>query len=265
MKKCTLLSVFAFLTFFANAQWLPQPPSGSTTYYLGSVGIGTSSPQSALHVVGTTLADVTNQPAFVSHSNLGVVIQQGNIGGDFVSAQSYYSIFAHNIQYDGTNWLQRNQYSNSWATVMNHNFYDVQFALSNNNTPMLAVTPTTYMRILAGSGNVLIGKTSQANSGYKLDVNGNARGNEVVVNTTGADFVFEPGYSLMPLTTLDKYLQANHHLPGVAPAQEMTQNGLNVGENQTILLQKVEELTLYVIQQQKEIEELKKQLEKRSN
>jgi hypothetical protein len=46
---------------------------------------------------------------------------------------------------------------------------------------------------------VLIGKTSQTNLAYKLDVNGNIRANKIVVNTTGADFVFDPGYHLLPL------------------------------------------------------------------
>jgi len=120
---------------------------------------------------------------------------------------------------------------------------------------------TTRMTILP-SGNVLIGKTSEnVGANYMLDVNGTARMNAITVNTTGADFVFEPKYQLMPLIDLEKYLSQNHHLPGIAPAQQMQANGLNLGENQTLLLQKVEELTLYLIEKDKQLTEEKQKNE----
>jgi hypothetical protein len=113
------------------------------------------------------------------------------------------------------------------------------------------------------SGNILIGKTTQTATGtrYKLDVEGPIRANEIVVNTTGADFVFEPSYQLMSLQELATYLKDNRHLPGIAPAAEMQENGVSAGEMQTKLLQKVEELTLYMIEQQKLIEKLRQRLD----
>lgn len=260
MKKTILLASLALVTHFSYSQW--QYGTGNTPafYTGGNVGIGTNNPQSLLHVTGQIMGDVTNGPAFMTKSTLGVVIQQGNIGNDFVSSYSYLSIFAHNIHYDGTNWIRRNLYSNTWATVLNHNYYDVQFAVGDGTGSFnQAVTPTTYLRLLP-NGNLLIGKTSQVNSSYRLDVNGNVRANQVVVNANGADYVFEPGYHLMPLNTLKHYLSINHHLPDVPPAEEMQQQGLSVGEVQTTLLKKVEELTLYVLEQQKQIEELKKMI-----
>ena len=107
------------------------------------------------------------------------------------------------------------------------------------------------------SGNVIIGKTSQSNSTYKLDVNGKIRANEIVVNTTGADFVFEDDYNLPSLGEVETFIQQNRHLPGVPSAATMQQDGMGVSEVTTILLQKIEELTLYVIEQQKEIEALR--------
>jgi hypothetical protein len=112
----------------------------------------------------------------------------------------------------------------------------------------------------AKGGNVLIGKTSQTNTAYLLDVNGNARMNQVVVNTTGADYVFDPGYCLIPLKELDLYLRQQHHLPGIAPASQMQKEGLDLGDNQTRLLARVEELTLYLIDKDKEISALKDQM-----
>ena len=110
---------------------------------------------------------------------------------------------------------------------------------------------------IQGSGNVLIGEKTQVNTAYKLDVNGNVRANQVVVNTTGADFVFEPAYHLFPLADLKKYIDQNHHLPEIASAKEMQTDGLNVGENQIKLLQKIEELTLYAITSDKQINDEK--------
>jgi len=113
---------------------------------------------------------------------------------------------------------------------------------------------------IQGSGNVLIGKKTQVNTAYKLDVNGNVRANQVVVNTTGADFVFEPAYHLFSLADLKKYIDQNHHLPEIPSAKEMQTNGLNVGDNQIKLLQKVEELTLYLIDKDKQLSDQQKVL-----
>jgi hypothetical protein len=109
---------------------------------------------------------------------------------------------------------------------------------------------------VASNGNVLIGKTTQANTGYRLDVAGSARFNEVVVNTTGADFVFEDGYKLAPLSEVESFIKANKHLSGVPSASEMSGEGMKVAELSTTLLQKVEELTLYMIEMKKENEKL---------
>lgn len=101
------------------------------------------------------------------------------------------------------------------------------------------------------SGNVLIGKTTQNNIGYKLDVYGKVRASEIVVNTTGADFVFEDSYLLRPLDNLEEFINKHKHLPEIASAKTMTEDGVGLGELQTKLLQKVEELTLYIIEQHK--------------
>lgn len=103
------------------------------------------------------------------------------------------------------------------------------------------------------NGNVLIGKTSQTNTSYKLDVNGDVRANRVVVNTTGADYVFDSAYQTMPLDSLQKYLTQYHHLPGMAPASIMQQQGLSLGEAYTQLLSQLEQSTLYILQLQKDI------------
>ena len=94
--------------------------------------------------------------------------------------------------------------------------------------------------------DVGIGTMSPGN--YKLNVAGNVRANQITVNTTGADFVFEKDYHLKSLNSVEKYIATNHHLPEIASAKNMIANGADLGELNRKLLQKVEELTLYLIQ-----------------
>jgi hypothetical protein len=78
-----------------------------------------------------------------------------------------------------------------------------------------------------------------------------------------ADRVFEQNYQLKPLKEVAEYVAQNKHLPGVPPAAEVVKNGIAIDAMVARLLEKVEELTLYTIQQQKEIDELKKRLGKK--
>ncbi|MDP4209196.1 MAG: hypothetical protein Q8928_10320 [Bacteroidota bacterium] len=106
------------------------------------------------------------------------------------------------------------------------------------------------------NGQIGIGTSTPA---YKLDVIGTIRAREIKVDLNGADFVFEKNYKLMPLTELEQFVKEQKHLPEVASAKEMEKNGTDLGNLNTKLLQKIEELTLYTIDQQKQIDELKKQ------
>lgn len=104
------------------------------------------------------------------------------------------------------------------------------------------------------AGNFGIGTTTPA---YTLDVNGTIRANEIIVNIpSGADFVFEEQYPLRSLNEVGAYISEHKHLPEIPSAADMEQNGVNVNELQIKLLQKIEELTLYVIQQQETIKAL---------
>ncbi|MDD4991607.1 MAG: hypothetical protein PHR83_05165 [Paludibacter sp.] len=97
-----------------------------------------------------------------------------------------------------------------------------------------------------------------------LTVNGTIHAKEVKVDLTGslADYVFSPSYKLMPLNQVEQYVKTNSHLPEIPSASEVKEKGMNMGDMQNKLLQKVEELTLYVIEQQKEINQLKQELKK---
>lgn len=92
---------------------------------------------------------------------------------------------------------------------------------------------------------------------YRLSVDGRIRAREVKVYSGWADHVFEAGYELMPLSEVEAYIALHGHLPGLPSAAEVAANGVDLGESQALLLEKVEELTLHLIKLEKENAELK--------
>lgn len=107
-------------------------------------------------------------------------------------------------------------------------------------------------------GRVLIGKMTDTTNA-KLIVGGTIKASELLIDTvTGADFVFEDEYDLMSLEDVESFVRENKHLPEVASAEEMKKEGVPMAELQIKLLQKIEELTLYAIEQEKRIAALEK-------
>ena len=125
----------------------------------------------------------------------------------------------------------------------------------------------TYIRPGKGSGMVImdIGKvaigTTKA-SNFTLGVNGSIGAKSVNSSVTNwPDFVFEKTYNLMSLRELERYIAINKHLPDIPSEVEVYKNGIELGEMNAKLLRKIEELTLYLIEQNKEINSLKKEIE----
>lgn len=130
--------------------------------------------------------------------------------------------------------------------------------LQTGNKSLNFYTNTIQRAIIDNAGNFGIGTTNPTS---KLTVAGNINAREVKVTVdAGADFVFEKGYDLPSLTSLDTYIKENKHLPEIASADEMKKNGINLSEMNIRLLQKIEELTLYMIEMKKENEDMKKDI-----
>jgi len=199
--------------------------------YTGNIGIGTTNPNNKLDVKG-------NQTLRGSGSNSGV----RDIAGISYGTETYSAPFnAIQFRVEGGTGLDDN--------------LAILFKTQSNGVSGERMRITDY-------GCLLIGKTSQVNGNYKLDVAGNIRANKLVVNTTGADYVFNDGYYLRPLLQVESYINQNKHLPGMEPAKKMQEEGVSVGGIQTKLLEKIEELTLYIIEMKKENVKAKMQFQK---
>lgn len=112
------------------------------------------------------------------------------------------------------------------------------------------------------NGKVAIGGIPVTND-YLLSVEGLLYAKQIQVShDKWADFVFSPEYQLMPINQVEQYIIENKHLPEIPSAEEVVKDGINLGEMNAKLLQKIEELTLYIIEQNKRIEELEKALNK---
>ncbi len=208
----------------------------------GNVGVGNSQPGFRLDIEGWG-ARLKN-PSISPNSYTTLRIQGGQE-------------FEHGLEIDFFG--NPNIPSSAWAYGGG---YGTAAIVNVNPKPLVLGTSNSPRLFITGDGNVLIGKTSQTGTRYKLDVEGPIRAHEIVVNTTGADFVFDPAYKLRPLSELETFIRTNKHLPDIAPAKEMQENGVSAGEMQAKLLQKVEELTLYVIEKDKEIVTLKAENQK---
>ncbi|MCX2680628.1 hypothetical protein OOZ15_11805 [Galbibacter sp. EGI 63066] len=116
--------------------------------------------------------------------------------------------------------------------------------------------------IIKENGNVGIGTPNPGS--WKLAVNGQIRAKEIKVDTDWSDFVFEKNYALPTLQEVEQHIKEKGHLQDIPSAEEVEENGIYLGEMDAKLLQKIEELTLYTLQQEeklKEMDELKKRVE----
>ena len=110
------------------------------------------------------------------------------------------------------------------------------------------------------NGEVAIG-TNSVPSGYKLAVDGNIRTREIRLDQdTWPDYVFEEGYDLPSLEEIQDFINKHGHLPNIPSAKEVESNGMAVGEMNKLLLEKIEQLMLFTIEQQKRIENLERKI-----
>jgi hypothetical protein len=251
----------------------------------GFIGVGTTSPSEMLHVSGNVLSNqysasngiynattnlslrtndterltVLNGNGFVGvgvaaptemlHVNGNVLSNQYSAGNGIYNAVGNFSL--------RTNDAER-------LTVQNSNgFVGIGIAAPSE---MLHVNGNTLSEgNVIVKGKVGIGTSLATNpNGYTLAVNGRIGAKDVRVEKTSStwpDYVFAPSYKLPSLREVEQFIKQYSHLKDVPSASEVETNGHSLGDMDAVLLKKVEELTLYIIEQQKQIDELKKKIE----
>jgi hypothetical protein len=149
------------------------------------------------------------------------------------------------------------QGKNSAFTLFDKN-QSTNFIVSDDGADKItAIMPKTNSFLGIGTTSFTDGTDT-----FKLSVAGNIRANRVKVYTTWADYVFEDNYALPTLDEVEKYIKAEGHLKDIPSAKEVEEKGIELGEMNKLLLQKIEELTLYTIELNKQVQELKGQLNK---
>jgi hypothetical protein len=144
--------------------------------------------------------------------------------------------------------------------IFDYNGY-TPFEIDNNQGQFRIYTPGSTQMVINSDGKVGIG-TMTLDPAYILNVNGKIKAEELaVVVDVPADYVFAPSYNLMPLSEVSKFVHINSHLPNVPSAEEIKREGWQVGEMNNKLLEKVEELTLYLIELENKVKELQSQVD----
>ena len=223
-----------------------KPNEGSPTNNLlfikdnGNIGIGKSNPTYKLDVSGSIQSTVLQSESL-------------NISGD-VNFRGLAGSSTKILTIDDNGDLLSADYSTIQDNMGNHT------AIQNinlNGNKLVGGTSGNGGIFVAGNGNVRIGMGTM-NPTKALEVNGTIRSKEVIVEIANwSDFVFDNDYNLMSLKDTESFIKQNGHLPNVPSAAEVEKEGIQIGEMNAILLQKIEELTLYVIELQKQIDELK--------
>lgn len=224
-------------TDVVSSQWTSS--GTDLSYTTGNIGVGTTTPGFALDVAGTV-----NATNFLLN---GSPLPSGNSPWDINGNNTFYSSGNVGI---GTN---TPGYALDVSGTINASNILINDAPLPSSPWALSGNDVSYT-----SGNVGIGTTNT--QGFLLAVAGNmvAEGVKVELESNWPDFVFEKDFDLQSLMEIEAYIKKNGHLPNVPSAEEIKNNGINLGEMDATLLQKIEELTLHSIQQQKEIDSLKR-------
>lgn len=213
---------FDFLAFYT-----PGGGTGSTSEKMrltvgGNVGIGSNNPGAKLWVEDATASEVRVHTA--SQNDAKLTVSNGVAGYTFRIDNSNYGI----------------GHITSGTDIINF-----------KNT---GSGPGIYPQVWIGKR-----PTVAPHDDFQLAVDGKLVAKSIYVTLSGnwADYVFEENYTLPSLSEVEKFYKSNKHLPEIPSAKEVAERGISVGEINTLLLKKIEELTLYVVEQQKEIEKLK--------
>lgn len=234
--QIVLLSLIAFLmlpfeSLLAQSQWSTTSDGSGLYYNQGPLGIGTSDPERTVHIRG---------------NNAYLRVDRNEYQAGFLM-----------VRYDQsfTNVLGSFGSGTTVDPSGNPYFFITDFGLKTKGENQVRFIVDKNGSVNIGGNNTIVP------AGYKLSVEGKVICEElrVKLQSEWPDYVFDDSYTLMPLAEVSDYIQTNKHLPGLPTAGEM-EGGVAVGEMNRLLVEKVEELTLYAIEAEKENEALQNDL-----
>lgn len=249
MKYYILLSGLIFSVLISNAQTNTFPTSGKA-------GIGTTTPASQLEML---------VPASATEAEKLLKMRVSDAPDDYIeftNATLGAGVFLPTLRSNVISGNTSALFLLSMTNAANDNgtkpmtIFDARLLTSKiNNRPLFAWTSYTdsYMTMLA-NGNLGIGTTTPD---AKLSVNGNIRTKEIKVESSNwPDYVFVKGYKLPTLKETEAHIKEKGHLQGIPSAADIKTNGVDLGEMNAKLLEKIEELTLHLIQIDKKLKNL---------
>lgn len=235
MKKILLSLTFLFATsVIAHAQWTTNGTASTTLNY---VGVNTSTIVSMFQV-GSGFSKFNTGRANNVNLNNGTSYIGFNAGRSTDSSSPGWMLDG-----DGAH--------NGAGVIYGDVFGNIYLA------PLASV----------GTGSrTLTDLDIKSSIAFRIGANGTTYAKAISVQASGwPDYVFKPSYQLPALSDVKSYIDQNRHLPESPPAEEVEKNGLNVAEMNKLLMKKVEELTLYLIDNDKKDKEKDKQLEELRN
>lgn len=238
----TVVSIICFGTFVNAQSWSPN--NGNLYFSSGNVGINDNTPEKDFTLKGVQVVYGEGSAVMFGDDN------------NTASGWGEYGIEYHN---GGLNFWKPNGNSYNGST---RNY--VLFLKDDGRVGIgTSYVNSSYKMAISGglyASSIGIG-TYNPSTAYKLTVNGGVLAEKVkIISAVGADFVFADEYELPKLSDVEEFIEENNHLPEVQSAEDMLANGVDMGEFQIKLLQKIEELTLYVIELEKKTRKLENEL-----
>lgn len=231
----------------------------------GNVGIGTSSPATKLDILATAVTGGESLMRLkVSDASTDYLTIANNTGtpGQFIPSIRGFHNSDNRLALRLTAATSSNMDNgNDAAMIFDSRIIDGSSQTFISNRPIFqwANYSSAKMTMLA-NGSLGIGTITTGT--HKLAVEGSIGAREIKVEASSwSDFVFENNYKLRTLEEVEQHIDENGHLPEIPSEAEVTENGINLGEMNAKLLQKIEELTLYLIEQNKENQEQRKLIE----